>query len=263
MVKKETRRQRRERELREAKVATQVAKASTVEKRARFNEVLSIISFACTLASWGWSVIAPESSAIAGSLLLLLAMVALLLAVIRAWSPGKIASASMSVVAILLVLVFDWYVVLKPQRGKAFQALLVHGYHLTGECRSLAGKQEMPTWMRDESKAWQAQVEQLIAENLRARDAQTWQDAIIVGLVRDEKTVAYQCTWLSNKVAALETIISTHYDPDLKHQDYKGPTYWFNAANGKVDISDAFKGGNTQANVVINGDDGETKQPKQ
>jgi len=114
--------------------------------------------------------------------------------------------------------------------------------------------------MRDESKAWQAQAEQLISEKLNVKDSQLWQGAIIYGLVKDEKTVAYQCTWLANKVAALETIISTEYEPGLKHQDYNGPTYWFNAANGKVDISETFKGGNRRAKVVINGDDGDNKQ---
>jgi len=92
--------------------------------------------------------------------------------------------------------------------------------------------------------------------------AQLWQGAIIVGRITDENTVAYQCTWLANKVGALETIISTEYDPNLKHRDYNGPTYWFEPVNGTVDISDAFKGGKQQANVVIDTNDGEDKQPK-
>ncbi len=260
---KETRRQRRERERREAKLVIETAKASAVESKERFNEVLALFGFACSLASWGWSVIAPNSSIIFGSALLFIAALAILVAVRRMWSLGKLASVGVATVALLGFSAFDWYIVIKPQRGKPFQALLVHGYHLTSECGGLPGKQEMPTWMRDESKAWQAQAEQLISEKLSVKDSQLWQGAIIYGLVKDEKTVAYQCTWLANKVAALETIISTEYEAGLKHQDYNGPTYWFNAANGKVDISDAFKGGNRQANVVINGDDGETKQPKQ
>jgi hypothetical protein len=262
MVNKETRRQRREREMREAKVVAQVAKASIVESKERFHEALALFGFACTLGSWAWSVIAPNSSIIFGSALLFITAIAMVVAIRRMWSLGKLASVGVAIVALLGFGAFDWYIVVTPQRGKPFQALLVHGYHLTSECGNLAAKQEMPTWMRDESKAWQAQAEQLISEKLGAEDSQIWSGAIIIGLVRDEKNVAYQCTWLANKVAALETIISTHYDPNLKHQDYKGPTYWFNAANGKVDISDAFKGGNKQANVVINSDDGETKQPK-
>jgi len=262
MVQKETRRRRRERESREAKVAAQVAKASIVESKERFNEVLALFSLACGMASWGWSVIAPTSSIKFGSALLFIGAVAIVVAIRRMWSLGKLASVGVAIVVLLGFGAFDWYIVITPQRGKPFQTLLVHGYHLTGECGNLPGKQEMPTWMRDESKAWQAQAEQLISEKLDVKDSQLWQGAIIYGLVKDEKTAAYQCTWLANKVVALGTIISTEYEPGLKHQDYNGPTYWFNAANGKVDISEAFKGGNTRANVVINGDDGENnKQP--
>jgi hypothetical protein len=260
---KETRRQRRERELREAKLATRIVNASIVESKARFNDFLSLIGVACGLASWGWTVLAPDSSVFFGSALLFAATVAMVAAVRKRWSLGKLASVGVAIVVLLGFITFDWYIVVKPQRGKPFQALLVHGYDLTGECGSLKGKQEMPSWMRDESKAWQAQAEQLISQELNAKDAQIWQGAIIIGRVTDENTVAYQCTWLANKVSALETIISAKYDPSLKHRDYNGPTYWFEPVNGKVDISDAFKGGKTQANVVIGGSDGDAKQPKQ
>ncbi len=261
--KMETRRQRRERGRREAKLAIETAKASAVEAKERFNEFIALFGVACGLASWGWSVVAPNSSMVFGSALLFIATVAMLVAVRRMGSLGKLASVSMAIVGMLGFMIFDWYIVIKPQRGKPFQALLVHGYHLSSECGSLTAKQQMPSWMRDESKAWQAQAEQLISEKLGAKDAQLWQGAIIMGRVTDENTVAYQCTWLANKVGALETIVSAEYDPSLKHRDYNGPTYWFDAVNGKVDISDAFKGGNKQANVVINGGDGETKKPKQ
>jgi hypothetical protein len=258
----ETRRQRRERERRVAKLAVQTAKASTIELKERFSEALTLVGFACSLASWGWSVIAPSSSAVFGSILLFIAIFAMVAAVRRMWSLGKVSSAFLTIVALFGLIVFDWYIVVKPQRGKPFQALLVHGYHLTSECGSMTGKQQMPTWMRDESKAWQAQVEQLISDKLTTNDSQLWQGAVIYGLVTDENTVAYQCTWLANKVGALETIISTEYDPNLKHRDYNGPTYWFEPANGKVDISDAFKGGKQRTNVVIGGGGEADKRPK-
>lgn len=258
----ETRKQRRERERKEAKLAIQSAKSSAVESKERFNEVLALIGFAGTLASWGWSVIAPNSSMVFGSTLLFIAVVAMLVAIWRMWSVGRVVSVCLALVAILGFAAFDWYIVVKPQRGKPFQALLVHGYHLTSECGSLSGQQEMPSWMRDESKVWQAQVEQLISEKLATKDSQLWQGAIIVGRITDENTVAYQCTWLANKVGALETIVATEYDPSLKHRDYNGPTYWFEPVNGKVDISDAFKGGKQQTNVVIGGSGGGDKQPK-
>lgn len=259
----ETRRQRRDRERKEAKLAIQTAKVSTVELKERFNEVLALVGFAGTLASWGWSVTAPNSSAIFGSILLFVAVFPIVAAIRRMWSIGKLSSVCVAIVAILGLVTFDWYIVIKPQRARPFQTLLVQGYYLRSECGSLAGKQLMPIWMRDESKAWQAQVEQLVSEKLAAKESQLWHGAVIIGRVTDENTVAYQCTWLANKVGALETIISTEYDPSLKHQDYNGPTYWFEPINGKVDISDAFKGGKQQANVVIGGDSGKDTQPKQ
>lgn len=258
----ETRRQRREHERREAKLAIQAARVSGVESKERFSEVLALVGFALGLASWGWSVIAPNSSAIFGSILFFLAVVAMVAAIRRMWSLGKPALALVAIVAMVGFITFDWYIIIKPQRGKPFQALLVHGYHLTSECGSLTGTQQMPTWMRDESKEWQAQAEQLITEKLAAKDSQLWQGAVIYGRVTDENTVAYQCTWLANKVGALETIISAEYDPSLKHRDYNGPTYWFEPVNGKVDISDAFKGGKQQANIVIGGTATDDQQQK-
>lgn len=241
-------------------MAIQAAKASAAESKDRFNDVLAIVSFGLGLASWGWSVIAPNYSIVFGSALLFAAVVTMVAAIRKMWSLRKLTFVFVSAVALLGFVTFDWYIVIKPQRGKPFQALLVHGYHLTSECGSLTAKQQMPTWMRDESKEWQAQVEQLISQKLEAKESQLWQSAIVIGRVTDENTNAYQCTWLAAKVSALETIISTEYDPSLKHQDYNGPTYWFEPVNGKVDISEAFKAGGPKANIVI--EDPPDKQPK-
>lgn len=259
----EARRQRRKRERKEAKLAEQAARVSIAEAKERSGEALALISFACGLASWGWSVVAPNSSVFFGSALLLVAISAMLAAIHKKWSPRKPTSVCIALVAIIGFSVFDWHIVIKPQRGNPFQALLVQGYHLSSECGSLTGKQQMPTWMRDESKGWQAQVEQLISQKLSVKDSQLWQGAMIVGRVTDENTVAYQCTWLANKVGALETIVSTEYNPSLKHRDYNGPIYWFEPANGKVDISDAFKNGNQQANIAIGGGSNTNTKPKQ
>jgi hypothetical protein len=154
----ESRRQRRERERKEAKLAAQTAKASTIESKERVSEVLTLIGFACSLASWGWSVIAPNSSAIFGSILLFIAVFAMVAAIRRMWSLGKVSLACVTIVALLGLVAFDWYIVVKPQRGKPFQALLVHGYHLTSECGSLTGKQQMPVWMKKASLAYQEGV---------------------------------------------------------------------------------------------------------
>lgn len=219
------------------------SKAQAV-KADRFNEVLSIISFAFTVGSWGWTVIAPDSSAMFGSALLLIAVLSSLVAILRGWPLKKAYAAVLATIVLIGFGVFDWYIILKPQRGKEFKAILVDGYHITSECSQIPGQTDMPEWMRDQSKEWQAKVEQLISQKLDYKDLQLWNGAIIVGRISDVKINAYQCLWAGNKVGALETIIASHYDPALKHRDYNGPTYWFNAVNGKVDISDALQNGN-------------------
>jgi hypothetical protein len=107
--------------------------------------------------------------------------------------------------------------------------------------------------MRDQSKAWQSRVEQLIRERLNATDAQTWQKAIVIGSINDENTNGYQCLWLSTKVAALEKIVANDFQATLNHRDDVGPTYWLNAVNGEVDMTDVFKTGVMSAHVYING----------
>lgn len=259
----ESRRQRREHERQAEKRAVQIAKATATDKKERFNDALGLISFACGLAAWGWSVIAPNSSATFGSILLLIAVVATIFAVRRMWSLNTLASIFVATVVLIGFGAFDRWIVIAPQRGKPFQDLLVHGYHLTSECGNLGARQPMPDWLNDESQRWQAQVDQLVTEKLPAKDSRLWLGAIVIGKVSDKNLVAYQCTWLATKVAALETIVSTEFDPGLKHRDYTGPTYWFEAVNGKVDISEALKAGAGQSNIAIE-DFGKTSdQPTQ
>lgn len=226
---------------------------SSPAKADKFNEVLGLFSLAFTVASWGWTAIAPDSSVWFGSVLLFMGVAVTLVAIFRVWSMGKIIASALVVAVLCSFGAFDWFVVIKPQKGKQFKALLVEGYHLTSECSGIPGTSQMPDWMRDQSKEWQARVEQVVSDKLDYKALQVWNGAIVLGLVADKNLNAYQCLWLGNRIGALETIISTYYDPGLKHRDYNGPTYWFNAVNGHVDISDAFKGGNGQANVYING----------
>jgi len=237
------RKERRERDRIQAKVAEQLAKAAATEAnpRKRLDDFLTLAGIASGFASWGWAVLAPTSSAIFGSILVFVGVSAFAFAIRRMFSLKLSSFVLVVALAIVGFTVFDWYIAIKPQRGKQFQDLLVQGYHLSTQCGGMPGKDPMPTWMRDESKSWQAQVEQLITQKLPPKDSQTWQGAIIVGRVSDDNVNAYQCTWLAIKVAALETIVSTEYDPSLKHQPYNGPTYWFNPTNGKVDISNAMQ----------------------
>ena len=218
-------------------------------RREKFNETLSIVSFAFTVASWGWSVVAPDSSVLFGSILLFVAVLSMLLALFRVFRVQKLIGAAVVVAILVGFGAFDWHVVVKPQRGKPFKELLDSGYHLTEECGNHPAREPMPTWMRDGSKAWQAQVQQLVAEKLDPKDLQIWRGAIVMGLVSDENMTAYQCMWLNEKVAALETIINAHYDPALKHQEYQGPLYWLESVDGKVDVTEAMKNGATRFTI--------------
>jgi len=237
-LRKEEARKRRSEKLKAA-----IASLNEPSRREKFNEGLTLVSFACTVGSWGWSVVAPESSVWFGSILLLVAVLLLLVAVFRVWRIGRLVGSALSIAVLALFGVFDWHVVVKPQRGKPFKELLVSGYHLTNECGTRSAKDPMPTWMRDQSKGWQAQVEQLISQKLDYKYLQMWQGSNIVGLVSDDNVTAYQCTLLSVKVGTLETIIAENYDPALKHQEYDGPLYWMESVDGKVDISEALKRG--------------------
>jgi len=222
----------------------------------RFNEFLSLVSLALTLGSWGWTVISPESSIWFGSALLLMGLLATLLAIVRVWPIGKLVGFGLVVAALSAFLAFDWLVVIQPQRGKEFKTLLVEGYHVSDECAVLPGKEEMPEWIRDQSARWQTRTESAIAERLTYRDIQMWRGSGVIGLVKDKNVNAYQCLSLANKIAVLENIVAEHFDSKLQHVEYKGPTYWLNAQNGKVDITEALKAGG--ANVYLNSN-GDTK----
>jgi hypothetical protein len=102
---------------------------------------------------------------------------------------------------------------------------------------------------------------EFIENRMAANYVQIWAMAKLVGLVKDKDENGYRCTDMSAKVAALETVVSEAYDPKIKHREYNGTVYVFNAVDGKVDISSALKNGGSSANVVIIGND--PKQPGQ
>jgi hypothetical protein len=145
---------RREEERIEAKVAERLAKLTDADSKTRRVEgALGLAGFACGLASWGWSVVDPASSVIFGSALLLFAAIFIAFAVRRIASLRGIAFAVVLILILAGFSTFDWYIVVKPQRGKPFQALLVEGYHLDTQCGAMPARQQMPEWMRDDSKA--------------------------------------------------------------------------------------------------------------
>ncbi len=141
-------------------------KPKNADSKQRVNDLLSFASFGLGCGSWAWSVISPESSIFFGSVLLLAAVFFTWLGVQRVWTFGKFWRVTVPVLLLGVFLAFDWFVVVRPQRGKAFQDLLVEGYHLTNECEAIPGDTQMPTWIRDQSNGWQSRVQQLIGARL-------------------------------------------------------------------------------------------------
>ncbi|HZQ67034.1 MAG TPA: hypothetical protein VFA68_00835 [Terriglobales bacterium] len=247
-----------------AREATATAKPTPVKeatKPDRFNEILNILAFAFTVASWGWSVIAPDSSVYFGSVLFLIATVFVVIAICRIWDISLVAKIAILMASLLGFGVFDWNIVIKPQRGKEFKDLLVEGYHISDECSQIPGKEDTPEWMREQSTRWQTRTESAIVNKLTYRDIQMWRGSGVIGLVADKNMNAYQCLSLANKIMVLENVIAEHFDPKLQHVDYKGPTYWLNVKDGKADITEALKAGAGSADIYINSD-GSTKDGK-
>ncbi|MFI5110777.1 MAG: hypothetical protein ACHP78_18300 [Terriglobales bacterium] len=206
--------------------------------REKFQDFFALVGIGGTFAAWGWSAVAPNSSVVFGSILLLIAVLAVWAAVRRMFESGRFASIATFLILMAGFAAFDYFVVVKPRRERPLKNLLVRGYQISSECQVLPHNDQMPLWMRDQSKTWQTQAEQMIAQDLGYKYSQIWNRAVIYGLVSDENTAGYQCLWLSNKVGALETIIAQAYDPTLQHRAAEKPIHWFEAgADGKVDVS--------------------------
>jgi hypothetical protein len=229
------------------------------KRKERVSETLTLFGYACGLGSWAWSVVAPESSVVFASILFFLAVVFAAWSALRAfeWSGWK--AVSLCLVAAVGYAAFDYQFVVAPQRGKEFKTLLAEGYHLTDECGSRSAKEPLPSWLHDQSTAWQARVLQLVTQKLDYKYLQMWRGSVIVGLVSDVNMTAYQCTNLSVKIGALETIIAENYDSKLVHQKYEGPLYWFESVDGKVDISEALKNGGGRFTIHESAGDGSVK----
>jgi hypothetical protein len=228
-------------------------RAAEPESAQRRNDLFALIGIGLTFLSWGSTTLPGQTSPWLGSALLCAAAISILYGLWRVWKFGRIRFAVPALVMAVATVTLGWFGIVRPQRGKPFQDLLVEGYHLTNECESIPGSTEMPRWMRDQSQGWQSRVLQLVEQRLNAADAETWEKAVVIGTVNDVNSDAYQCLWLGNKVAALEKIVATEFEPKLKHRNSIGPTYWLNAVNGEVDVTEMFKSGNREARVYVNG----------
>lgn len=240
----------------ESKPSSQTrAQEDTSMRKEKWSETLTLFGYACGLGSWAWTVLAPESSTVFASILFGLAVLFAVLSTLRAFEWRGLRALLVWTVAIIGFCAFDYRFVVSPQRGKEFKSLLGEGYHLTDECGSRSAAEPFPAWLHDQSIAWQARVQQLVTEKLDYKYLQLWRGSSVIGLVSDSNMSAYQCTILSVKVEALETIIAENYDSKLGHEKYEGPLYWFESVGGKVDISEALKHGGARFTIHKSGGD--------
>lgn len=249
-------------------MSTRKERDEATRRQRKWDEVYTLLGLALALGSWGYSAISPEPNFYFGSLLLAAAFVLVGIGVCRAFDLRLGQTTAVTMLMLAVFVFFDWYVIVEPQRGLPFRQLLVSGYHLTDECNNRSAAEPIPEWLHNQMTAWYAQVEQLVGQKLDYKNLQQWRGAVVVGLVSDSNLSAYQCTQLSVKVEALETIISTNYDPKLGHQEYQGPLYWLESADGKVDISEALKHGGSRLTIHKAGTGavvltGKVPQPKQ
>jgi hypothetical protein len=220
----------------------------------KWDQAFTLFGLALALGEWGYSVISPNPNLILGSVLLGAAFLCVGIGTIKVF---ELRSGSATLLCISIVVIFglfDWYVVVEPERGQPFKQLLVAGYHLTDDCSTRSAAEPLPEWIKTQSTAWQARVEQLITQKLDYKEIQAWRGAVILGRVSDANMTAYQCNLLSIKVEALEAIIADNYDPKLAHQKYDGPLYWLESVDGKVDISEALKNGGARFTIHKGGD---------
>lgn len=223
------------------------------------NDLIALLGLLASFGSWGYTVLNPQPQLIVGLILIGIAFVCAALLIVhlfdlRVWG-GLIVFAVVSA----LFWLYSSKTVITPAYKRELLSQLQEGYGLREECGSRQYYDETPRFMGDAEERWMADVHTTLKHTGKVDDLQMWEQSDIVGLAKDSNLIGFRCTRMATKTGALETIISRHYDSTIRPNPYNGPVYVFNPVNGKVDISGAFKSGNTSANVVILGDT--KKQP--
>jgi hypothetical protein len=196
------------------------------------NDIVSLVGLLLGLGSWGYSVLSPEPQLWFGMLLLSGAFVCLAVLLIHIfnfrWKGGVI-------VLILVGGVFWVYtrgIIVAPAYKRELLTLLREGYGLRDECGSRQYYDEAPRYIGDSEERWMARAQTTLEQTRKVDDLQLWEQSELVGLVSDSNIIGFRCTRMAIKTAALETIISRHYDPTIKPNPYNGPVYILDPQHG-------------------------------
>jgi hypothetical protein len=203
------------------------------------NDVLSLLSVLLTLAAWGHSVLSPEPQIWLGITLMLgafLCFAALLIHLLNLRWKGKL------FVLVLIATMFWEYtsrIVIAPAYKREFLVLLQQGYDLRGECQSRQYNDEAPRFIAESEDRWMASVETTLRHARKLDDVQLWDNSEFAGLAVHANIIGFRCTRMAVKLAALETIVSRHYDPTITPNPYTGPVYVLDPSHGaKIKLPD-------------------------
>jgi hypothetical protein len=224
------------------------------------NDVIALLGVLASFGSWGYTVLNPQPQLAVGLVLMGIAFLCLAAIVIHLFDLKWKGDVVVLTLVAVMFWVFTRKVVITPVYKRELLSQLQEGYGLREECGSRQYYDEVPRFISDAEERWMAEVHTTLKHADKVDDLQLWEQSDIVGLVKDSNLIGFRCTRMATKTAALESIVSRHYDSTIRPNPYNGPVYVFNAVDGKVDISGAFKNGNRNANVVVTGN---PEQPSQ
>lgn len=189
------------------------------------SDLLALVGLLAAFGSWGYTALNPQPSIPFGLTLIGVAglcVAVIIIHILECRLIGKIAVAAGTTACFWI---FSKYIVIAPAFKHEFVTALEVGYNLRNECGNRTYYDPTPAWMRDAQEQWKAAVGSLLQRGGYSDDMQTWSNAQLVGLTSESNYNGFRCTEMAVKTAALETIVSRHYDPTIKPNPYSGPVY--------------------------------------
>jgi hypothetical protein len=196
--------------------------------KAKRNDIFALVGLLAAFGSWGYTALNPQPSLLCGLSLIALAALCAALVIIHILEFGLLGRILTLAITGICLSIFAKYVVVTPALKREFVTGLQAGYNLRDECGNRGYYEQTPSWMRDAQERWKATVLGLVQRGGHSDDIQLWSNSQLVGLAKDSNYNGFRCTEMAVKTAALETIVSRHYDPTIKQNPYTGPVYVFN-----------------------------------